>query len=192
MLATLESCGVAVEVSDRLVRGLDYYTHTVFEIVSPGLGAQNAIVGGGRYDQLIEELGGPPTPAIGFAIGLDRLIEILPAATRERRAPEPVFYAVAVGEVAPLEVLRLAEEMRAQGCTVMPELQSSSMRTALRRADKLGVDYVALLGADELAKGEVTIKDFRSGDQVALRRGAKLAAELERWRSEAATRPAAP
>jgi histidyl-tRNA synthetase len=74
----------------------------------------------------------------------------------------------------------------------MPELQSSSMRTALRRADKLGVDYVALLGADELAKGEVTIKDFRSGDQVALRRGANLAAELERWRSEAAARPAAP
>jgi histidyl-tRNA synthetase len=208
VLATLEGCGVAVEVSDRLVRGLDYYTHTVFEIVSPGqsvsgttphpgqalpgLGAQNAIVGGGRYDQLIEELGGPPTPAIGFAIGLDRLIEILPAATRERRASEPVFYAVAVGEVAPLEVLRLAEEMRAQGWTVMPELQSSSMRTALRRADKLGVDYVALLGADELARGEVTIKDFRSGDQTALPRGTKLGGELERWRREAAARPTAP
>jgi histidyl-tRNA synthetase len=191
VLATLASCGVAVEVSDRLVRGLDYYTHTVFEIVSPGLGAQNAIVGGGRYDQLIEELGGPPTPAIGFAIGLDRLIEILPAATRERRVPDPVFYAVAVGEVTPLEVLRLAEEMRAQGCTVMPELQSSSMRTALRRADKLGVDYVALLGADELAKGEVTIKDFRSGDQVSLRRGAELRAELARWRGQTAARPAA-
>jgi histidyl-tRNA synthetase len=192
VLATLETCGVAVEVSDRLVRGLDYYTHTVFEIVSPGLGAQNAIVGGGRYDQLIEELGGPPTPAIGFAIGLDRLIEILPAATRERRVPEPVFYAVAVGDVAPLEVLRLAEEMRAQGCTVMPELQSSSMRTALRRADKLGVDYVALLGADELAKGEVTIKDFRSGEQVAVRRGSQLQTELAHWRRQAAVPPARP
>jgi histidyl-tRNA synthetase len=192
VLTTLERCGVTVEVTDRLVRGLDYYTHTVFEIVSPGLGAQNAIVGGGRYDQLIEELGGPPTPAIGFAIGLDRLIEILPAATRERRAAEPVFYAVAVGEVAPLEVLRLAEEMRAQGCTVMPELQSSSMRTALRRADKLGVDYVALLGKDELEKDEVTIKDFRSGDQIAVRRGAKLEAELARWRQQTAARPAAP
>ena len=84
-----------------------------------------------------------------------------------------MFYAVAVGEVAPLEVLRLAEEMRAQGCRRHARAQSSSMRTALRRADKLGVDYVALLGADELAKGEVTIKDFRSGDQVALRRGAQ-------------------
>ena len=192
VLSTLATCGVAVEVSDRLVRGLDYYTHTVFEIVSSDLGAQNAIVGGGRYDGLIEELGGPPTPAIGFAIGLDRLIEILPVETRDRRATRPVVYAVAVGEVAPLEVLRLAEEMRAQGLTVMPELQSASMKAALRRADKLGVDYVALLGGDELTKGVVTIKDFRSGDQIVLPRGAQLGAELERWREQAATRPAAP
>ena len=97
-----------------------------------------------------------------------------------------------MGEVAPLEVLRLAEEMRAQGCTVMPELQSSSMRTALRRADKLGVDYVALLGKDELEKNEVTIKDFRSGDQIAVRRGTKLKAELARVRQQTAARPAAP
>jgi histidyl-tRNA synthetase len=182
VLSTLEACGVRVELSDRLVRGLDYYTHTVFEIVSPSLGAQNAIVGGGRYDGLIEQLGGPATPAIGFAIGLDRLIEILPAAAREEVATQPVFYAVAVGDVPPLEVLRLAEEMRAGGLRVTPELQSSSMKSALRRADKLGVDYVALLGADELAKGEVTIKDFRSGEQAALARGPGLLAAIERWR----------
>jgi histidyl-tRNA synthetase len=183
VLSTLATCDVEVEVSDRLVRGLDYYTHTVFEIVSPGLGAQNAIVGGGRYDGLIEELGGPPTAAIGFAIGLDRLIEILPVETRQRSATRPTVYAVAVGEVAPLEALRLAEELRAQELTVMPELQSASMKAALRRADKLGVDYVALLGGDELAKGVVTIKDFRSGDQVVLPRGAQLGAEIERWRA---------
>jgi histidyl-tRNA synthetase len=183
VLAALGSGGVEAQVSDRLVRGLDYYTHTVFEIVSPGLGAQNAIVGGGRYDQLIEEIGGPPTPAIGFAIGLDRLIEILPAETRDRRSAEPLIYAVAVGEVPPLEVLRLAEEMRGQGLRVMPELASSSMRTALRRADRLGVDYVAFLGADELARGEVTIKDFRSGEQRALPRGERLADQLRGWRA---------
>ena len=188
--AALETCGVAFEVSERLVRGLDYYTHTVFEIVSPGLGAQNAIVGGGRYDQLIEQVGGPPTPAIGFAIGLDRLIEILPASTRDRQVSEPVVYAVAVGEVAPVEVLRLAEEMRAQGLRVTPELASASVRTALRRADRMKVDYVALLGAEELGKGEVTIKDFRSGEQISLRRGSELAAELERWRERAVPQPA--
>jgi len=188
VLATLAACDVRVEVSDRLVRGLDYYTHTVFEIVSPSLGAQNAIVGGGRYDQLIEELGGPATPAIGFAIGLDRLIEILPAAAREDAAARPLFYAVAVGEVAPIEVLRLAEEMRAGGLRVTPELQSSSMKSALRRADKLGVDYVALLGADELARGEVTIKDFRSGRQEAMARGQGLAASIERWKGTTETR----
>ena len=182
VLAGLERCGVEVEVSERLVRGLDYYTQTVFEIVSPGLGAQNAIVGGGRYDQLVEEVGGPPTPAIGFAIGLDRLIEILPEETRAGAAREPVFYAVAVGDTSPLELLRLAEEMRSQTLTVIPELASSSMRAALRRADKLGVDYVALLGASELENGEVTIKDYRSGDQVSLPRGATLAAEIGRWR----------
>jgi histidyl-tRNA synthetase len=82
--------------------------------------------------------------------------------------------------------------MRAQGCTVMPELQSSSMRTALRRADKLGVDYVALLGRDELEKGEVTIKDFRSGEQIAARRGPQLVAELARWRQRTTAGPAAP
>jgi histidyl-tRNA synthetase len=188
VLSTLEACGVRVEVSDRLVRGLDYYTHTVFEIVSPALGAQNAIVGGGRYDQLIEELGGPPTAAIGFAIGLDRLIEILPAEARDDATAPPVFYAVAVGEVAPLEVLRLAEEMRACGLRVTPELQSTSMKSALRRADKLGVDYVALLGADELAKGEVTIKDFRSGEQTTMARGEGLAASIQRWKGTAQTR----
>jgi histidyl-tRNA synthetase len=187
--AALATCGVDFEVSDRLVRGLDYYTHTVFEIVAPGLGAQNAIVGGGRYDELIEQVGGPPTPAIGFAIGLDRLLEILPEATRERRRAAPVIYAVAVGEVAAVEVLRLAEEMRGQGLRVTPELAPSSVRTALRRAGRLGVDYVALLGAEELEKGEVTLKDFHSGEQVALPRGAGLAAEIGRWRERAVSQP---
>jgi histidyl-tRNA synthetase len=188
--AALEACGLEFEVTDRLVRGLDYYTHTVFEIVSPGLGAQNAIVGGGRYDELIEQVGGPPTPAIGFAIGLDRLIEILPAAAPARQTGEPVIYAVAVGEVPMIEVLRLAEEMRSQGLRVAPELGSSSMRTALRRAGRMGVHYVALVGAEELERGEVTIKDFRSGDQVSLVRGAGLAAALGRWREREGARPA--
>ncbi|HVR29736.1 MAG TPA: histidine--tRNA ligase [Thermoanaerobaculia bacterium] len=182
LLGALRSCGVDVEVAQRLVRGLDYYTHTVFEIVSPELGAQNAIVGGGRYDQLVEEVGGPPTPAIGFAIGLDRLIEILPAETQEGAGREPLFYAVAAGETPTLELLRLAEEMRGQGLRVVPELGGASMRAALRRADKLGVDYVAFLGDRELERGDVTIKDFRTADQVSIARGPTLAAEIRRWR----------
>ncbi len=170
-LRGLDACEVSYEVADHLVRGLDYYTRTVFEIVSPALGAQDALVGGGRYDGLVEEVGGPPTPGIGFAIGLDRLIEILPGGELSADQ-EPSFLVVPMGDVASVEALRLCEELRSLGLRVTAELAARSARTALRRADRMGVHYVVFLGEDELASSEVSIKNFRSGKQLRLSRQA--------------------
>jgi histidyl-tRNA synthetase len=166
----LERFDVAYRVDDRLVRGLDYYTRTVFEIVSEGLGAQNAIVGGGRYDGLISDLGGPEVPGIGFAIGQDRLIEVLPDSFRAGVEPVQPVLVVPIGEVSAAESLALAEELRAAGVTATAELGGRSVGSALRRADKLGRRRVVLLGEEELTAEEVSVKDMDSGEQRRLPR----------------------
>ena len=165
VLAILRRFGVPHRVDSRLVRGLDYYTRTVFEIVASGLGAQDAVVGGGRYDRLISDLGGPEVPGIGFAIGEDRLIDILPEAFRENVLPPPPVFAAALGGVDFAEALAVAEELRAAGVPAIAELASRSAKTALKRADRLGARLVVLLGDDEQAAGEVTIKNLASGEQ---------------------------
>ncbi len=174
----LERLGLEFRVEPRLVRGLDYYSHTVFEIVSSALGAQDAIVGGGRYDGLMRELGGPDLPAIGFAIGEDRLVEALPEDSPCRLPPPPPVVVLPVGEVEPLAALELAEELRAAGTAATAELGGRSMRAALKRADRDGVRWVVLLGDDELAAGTVTLRDLARGEQTTLPR-AELAARLE-------------
>lgn len=177
--ATLERFGVEYRVEPSLVRGLDYYTRTVFEIVSEGLGAQNAIVGGGRYDQLISELGGPDVPGIGFAIGQDRLIDVLPESFRARVKPVPPVLVVPIGEVPAVESLAFAEELRLRGVKATAELSGRSLGSALKRANKLDRRFVVLLGEEELGAGEVTVKNMDSGDQRRLPRAGALDA-LER------------
>ncbi len=159
------------------MRGLDYYSHGVFEIVSEALGAQDAIVGGGRYDGLMRELGGPDLPATGFAIGEDRLIEALPESSPCRVGPPPPVLVLPAGEVGPMAVLELAEQLRAAGVAATADLSGRSVKAALKRADKSGVRFVVLLGDDELAAGQVTLKDLSAGDQVTLARD-RLAARL--------------
>lgn len=166
----LQRFDVDTRVDDRLVRGLDYYTRTVFEIVSEGLGAQNAIVGGGRYDGLISDLGGPEVPGIGFAIGQDRLIEVLPQSFRDQVVPPQPVLVVPVGEVSAAESLAVAEELRAAGLNATAELSGRSLGAALKRADKLNRRWVVLLGDEELAAGEVSLKDMDSGEQRRLSR----------------------
>ncbi len=168
----LDRFGVRYRVSERLVRGLDYYTDTVFEIVSRHLGAQDAIVGGGRYDELVADLGGPRVPGIGFAIGEDRLIDVLPAIFRERVAPPAPVLVVAVGGVPIGESLAVGEELRSGGVGVELELAKRSLRKALERAGKLGSRWVVLLGEDELRGGAVTVKDLQGGEQHDVPRGA--------------------
>jgi len=178
----LDRFGVSYRLDDRLVRGLDYYTRTVFEITAAGLGAQDAIVGGGRYDGLISEVGGAETPGIGFAIGADRLIDVLPESFRRRALPAPAALVATVGDVPLDEALALAQELRAAGLPALAELARRSVKNSLKRADRLGLAHVLLLGADELAAGEVTVKDLSTGDQVRLGR----AEVADRLRSVAA------
>lgn len=177
--AGLETAGAVFAVEPRLVRGLDYYSRTVFEIIVSGLGAQDAVVGGGRYDGLIADLGGPEMPGIGFAIGQDRLLEALPSSFRQDLQPRPPVHLIAAGGVEPDALLGLAENLRAEGVAVVSELSGRSVKAALKRADKDGARWVLLVGDDELASGEVTLRDLRAGEQKLLDRDTAIAAIKE-------------
>ncbi len=181
--SALDRCDVPYRVEPRLVRGLDYYTLTVFEVSAPGLGAQDAIVGGGRYDTLIEQLGGAACPAVGFAIGEDRLIEALRGSAKWPAPGYPRVHVIGIG-VSPAESLSLAEELREQTremreerLRVSIELGDRSLKAALRRASEQSRRFAVLLGASELAAGTATIKDLHSGEQRTVPR-AELAAVL--------------
>jgi len=164
--AVLERHGLSFRIDPRLVRGLDYYTRTVFEIVSEGLGAQDAIVGGGRYDGLVEELGGPALSGIGFAIGEDRLIDVLPEGFAQEVSSAPTVHVLNVGAVPVEETLAAAEVLRASGHTVVAEFGGRSLKSALKRADRSGARWAVIIGDDELAAGEMTVRDLEVGEQT--------------------------
>jgi histidyl-tRNA synthetase len=166
----LERQGISYRLEPALVRGLDYYSRTVFEIVSESLGAQNAIVGGGRYDQLVAELGGPELPAIGFAIGEDRLIEVLPSSFRANVEERPPILVVPIEPVPVAAGMELAEELRLGGLSAITEFGSPSVRSALKRADRGGIRWVMLLGEDEMATQVVSCRDMERGEQTEIPR----------------------
>ena len=167
--AALDRFGVEYEVDPRLVRGLDYYTRTVFEISSSALGAQDAILGGGRYDGLVEDLGGPKVPGIGFAIGEDRLVELLgELGTAREKADSPARVHVVGVSVGPEHALQASEALRAHGIECEAELSGRSAKAALRRATRAGASHVVLLGEDEQARGHVALKNLATGEQVEL------------------------
>lgn len=159
----LDVLGVDYVLEPRLVRGLDYYTRTTFEFVAEGLGAQNSVGGGGRYDGLSQSLGGPRLPSIGFALGLDRII----LASGSAGAPLGVVavYVVSVGAGAQLEALRLASLLRSQGVGAETDLAGRSMKGQMKDAARSGARYAAIIGEAELRAGEVTLKDLRSSEQ---------------------------
>jgi histidyl-tRNA synthetase len=158
--AMLDDAGVEWELDTTLVRGLDYYTRTVFEFESPDLGAQSGVGGGGRYDRLVEELGGPPTPACGWAAGIERML--LAAKPVQERVHVDLFVAYAKPQYA-REALRLATAARRAGLHAQVELAGRSLKGQLKQADRVGARYVALLG-DEGAQ----LKDMQSGEQHAI------------------------
>jgi histidyl-tRNA synthetase len=170
--AQLERLGVPFVRNRRLVRGLDYYLRTVFEVVSPQLGTNAVLCGGGRYDRLISDLGGPAVPGSGFAIGEDRLVDVLPEPFKERVLGARRLYLVPLGAPAQAEVLSLAREWSRAGVMVEVELTGRSLKSALKRADKEGFAAVAILGDDELAGGVVAIRDLVASSQQVMAAGA--------------------
>jgi histidyl-tRNA synthetase len=176
LLALLDAAGIDYEVNPRLVRGLDYYSRTVFEWVTDQLGAQGTICAGGRYDGLVEYLGGRPTPAFGFAVGLERLLALLQASGVEFPDGCPHLYLVLVGEQGRLRGLVFADELRdaLPGLRVQCNCDGGSFKSQFKRADRSGAEYALVLGDDEVEQQTVTLKPLRTdaGQEVLQQRDA--------------------
>lgn len=159
-LAALE---IPYSVDSRLVRGLDYYTNTAFEIQYPPLGAQSAICGGGRYDGLVEDVGGPSTPGIGFAVGLERLLLAL---EMQKLIPEPAnrkkVYIVTLGEDAIVEGIKIQQHLRDKGVIAEIDLQDRSIKGQMKQADKNNAEYTVIIGANEMEKKEAAVKTWKT------------------------------
>ena len=156
----LSAAGISFEIDPSLVRGLDYYTHTAFEFVTTHIGAQGTVIGGGRYDGLIAELGGPPTAGIGWAGGIERLMML---ANEPAALPRPVVIAP-LGAAAEAKALGIARALRRHGITVEQDYRGN-MKRRLQRANKIKARAVVIIGDDELAKGAAQLKDLDSGEQ---------------------------
>ena len=153
-------------LNHRLVRGLDYYTKTVFEVWVEGIGAQSSVCGGGRYDGLIELLGGPPTPAVGFATGIERIILTLKNQGIEPLPlPGPQVFLAHLGEAAKRAAIRLLDQLRQADVGAVMGFGDRSLKAQLRQAGRQGMAYVLVLGEDELAAGQVTVRDMAQGQQ---------------------------
>jgi histidyl-tRNA synthetase len=159
-----------------MVRGLDYYCRTTFEWTSDQLGSQNAVAAGGRYDGLVQELGGPPIPGVGFALGVERLALLL-RMTRQHEPAGPSLYIVWVGSGARDWAFPLVHRLRRDGISVEMEGEARSLKSQMRRADKLRAVAVLIIGDDELQKGAAILRDMRSKTQEEISL-AKIEAEL--------------
>lgn len=158
----LDKMNVKYSENKLLVRGLDYYTRTVFEIKSNNLGSQNAVCGGGRYDNLVEQLGGEPTPAIGFAMGMERLISLL-----EEKEPQKLDGYIVSNNTQ--EAFLLAQELRSEGLNIELDLTNKKFTKQLEKASKVA-NYALILGEDEIANNQVSIKNLKTGQQFTLNR----------------------
>jgi len=163
----LDAAGIKYTVNERLVRGLDYYNRTVFEWITESLGAQGTVCGGGRYDGLVEQLGGKPTPAVGFAMGLERLVLMLETLelTDVRRSVD--VYVVTAGEGTMMAGMKLAEQLRESvpGVRVMNHFGGGNFKKQFKRADKVGAVVALVLGENEVADNTVVLKDLAGGEQ---------------------------
>jgi histidyl-tRNA synthetase len=166
VLSLLDGAGQVYEKNPRLVRGLDYYTRTAFEVVAAGLGAQNSVAGGGRYNGLAKELGGSDLPGLGFAIGEDRLLEVLPPDV----GPDALAltFLAALGEAARERAFFLNQEIRAQGLPAAMDYEGRSLKSQMSLADRLGATFVVILGDQELAAGTAMLRRMATGEQEAV------------------------
>ena len=167
LCALLDALGIAWQRNPRLVRGLDYYCHTVFEWTTDALGAQGTVTAGGRYDGLIEQLGGKPTPAAGFAFGIERIM--LLAQQRDIfHMPQPLVYAIATADAHLSLLLPLVQTLRARGISVVAHNQIQPLKTQIRKADQEGAHYALIIGDDEAATRSAALKNLRDGSQQTL------------------------
>jgi histidyl-tRNA synthetase len=185
--AILDASGVSYRINPRLVRGMDYYNLTVFEFVTDRLGSQGTICGGGRYDYLIEQVGGKPAPAVGWALGVERVLELLKEQGTLPEAIGPDVYAIVPDAAALPVVFKTLQALRVQGVSVQMHAGAGegmgSMKSQFKKADGSGAKFALIFGGDELARGEVTLKALRDGagaqeavplDEVTARVAAKL------------------
>lgn len=160
----LQALKIPYTLNPNLVRGLDYYTRTAFEVTSEHLGAQKAVAAGGRYDKLVEEFGGPQTPAIGFALGMERITTLL----KENwtvQYPAPKVFIATIGKEAEIEGFKIAEELRAKGLWVEPNYGGASLKSQLRKADRIGAEFAFIIGENELKSGKIQWKNLKKSEQ---------------------------
>jgi len=168
----LDTLGIPYQVDPTIVRGLDYYSRTAFEVIHSGLGAKDVLMGGGRYDGLAEMLGGPATPGIGFGSGVERLLMVMEASGggETQAAPALDVYLAVAGEEAREPALQLAINLRAAGIAADLDFAHRSLRTQMREASRLGAKFTLLIGEDELTTDQVTLRDMETGEQNSIPR----------------------
>ncbi|MFA6078906.1 MAG: histidine--tRNA ligase [Candidatus Omnitrophota bacterium] len=169
-LKYLDMLGIKYEIDPYIVRGLDYYTKTVFEVTHDGLGSQDAIGAGGRYDNLVGSMGGPDTGACGFALGMDRMMMILQKNTKEPAASRPVECFIAtIGDVAYAKAFKLLDDLRRLGISCDIDYEKKSLKAQMRTADRLGARFALIIGEDEVARGEAVLRDMGTKEQTSVR-----------------------
>ncbi|WP_333653493.1 histidine--tRNA ligase [Dissulfurispira sp.] len=164
LTSRLQSLNVRYTLNPNLVRGLDYYTRTAFEVTSEHLGAQKAVAAGGRYDKLVEEFGGPQMPAIGFALGMERIVTLLKENWTEEH-PAPKVFIATMGREAEIEGFKIAEDIRTAGFWVEPNYGGASLKSQLRKADRIGAEFVFIIGENELKSGKIQWKNLKKSEQ---------------------------
>lgn len=165
--AHLDSMGITYKVNPRIVRGLDYYTRTVFEFISGDIGAQATVCGGGRYDSLLEQMGGQPQPALGFAMGIERLLMVLESQNTQLPTPKPCdIYIAPMGEQATVKAAVLCNLLRQEGFVAVTDIVGRGLKAQMRYANKLGARFTLVLGDSELESGKAKLKIMDSGEET--------------------------
>lgn len=162
----LDAAGTSYSINPNLVRGLDYYNRTTFEVTSKNLGAQNAVCGGGRYDALVEELDGPSTPCFGFALGLERLVSLVPFEDTKNFQKNPDVFIICLGEKTKTAGFQIAHELRLKGFRVERDYEMGSMKSQMRKANKIQCRFALILGENEINSGKFILKSMKTGEQT--------------------------
>ncbi|MBR6808450.1 MAG: histidine--tRNA ligase [Clostridia bacterium] len=167
LTSMLDAAGIEYEIDTHIVRGLDYYTRTVFEFICEGIGAQSTVCGGGRYDGLMEQLGGPSQPGIGFGMGITRLLMAMEqCGAYVPTAPAPELYIASLGDAASLSANCITTELRRRGIVAECDVMSRSLKAQMKYADKIGAKYTLILGDSEIESGKAVIKNMKTSDQT--------------------------